>query len=369
MTLSTTVPATAPRAATATTCRATIILINYNSADHLARCLDSLQRDPAIPDYELIVVDNASTPDDLRPLARDHPRLRLINSEENLGFGGANNLAAQQAAGKYLAFLNPDTVAEPGWLEALITALQQDAGAGLATARILLLDDPQYINAAGNTVHLSGLTLCRGFGRPATQYDQPAVVSAVSGAAFAIRRDLFQQLRGFDDTYFMYFEDTDLSLRARLAGYRCLYVPQARVHHDYHLRFGPRKTYYEERNRYLTLLKLFRRRTLLLLLPTLLLAETVTWGFTLLRDRPHWRNKLHAYRNVWRRRHTLRAARRCVQATRRLSDRALLRDATHRLAFEQTGDGLASRTAHLLFDPLFYLQRRLALALLRGERV
>ena len=358
-------PVTQPAARRETTSlRASIILVNYNGGDELVACLASLYADPHCRDYEVILVDNGSHDGSACLAARQFPHLTVLPSEENLGFGGANNLAAQYAAGPVLAFLNPDTVVQPGWLQALLQALQSDPRAGLATSKVLLHADPRRLNTAGNDVHLSGLTLCRGLNQPANAYDAPAEVSAVSGAAFAVRRDLFRQLDGFDASYFMYFEDTDLSLRARLAGHRCLYVPQSVVRHHYRLHFGPQKTYYEERNRYVTLLKLYRPSTLLLLLPALLLAELITWGFVLLRDRPHWRNKLRAYRALWRQRRAILAVRRRVQATRRCTDRALLQNSTHRLAFEQTGAGLVARLAHLLFDPLFALQRRLLLAFL-----
>ena len=341
--------------------RATIIIVNYNSADDLLRCLNSLQADPCSADYELLVVDNASTDGSRQQIASRFPGITLLHSDTNLGFGGANNLAASHARGDYIAFLNPDTIVEPGWLESLLRALEANPRAGLATSKILLLDDPQRINTAGNDMHLTGLTLCRGMGQPATELSQPARVSAISGAAFAMRRNLFQQLGGFDADFFMYFEDTDLSLRARLAGYDCLYVPHSIVYHDYELRFGPHKTYYEERNRYLMLLKIYRWRTLLLLLPALLLAEVVTWGYVLLRDRPRWRNKLHAYAHIIRHRRAITAHRQQVQATRKLSDGHLLRNTTHRIAFEQTGDGLIAQMAHLIFDPAFYLARHFVL--------
>ena len=341
-----------------------VIIVNYNGGHALSACLGSLYADPGCDEVEVILVDNGSRDGSARRAARQFPELKVLHSDENLGFGGANNLGAQHATGNILAFVNPDTVVEPGWLQALLHALECDPHAGLATSKILLFDTPCRVNTAGNDVHLSGLTLCRGLNRPAAQYEQPAEVAAVSGASFAIRRDLFWRLGGFDASYFMYFEDTDLSLRARLAGYHCRYVPDSIVRHDYRLRFGPHKTYYEERNRYMTLLKIFRWPTLLLLFPTLLLAEIVTWGFILLRDRRNWRNKLRAYGDLWRQRRAILAARRRVQETRRARDGALLEQTTHCLAFEQTGPGLIPCLAHLLFDPLFYLQRRLLLTLL-----
>lgn len=343
---------------------ASVIIVNYNGRCHLPRCLDSLLSD-GITNVEIIVVDNASSDgsDDL--VAHDYPQVRLIRSRENLGFGGANNLAASQAQGRYLAFLNPDTVVTTGWLDALITALEEQPQAGLATSQILLLDQPGRVNAAGNEMHLSGLTLCRGLGDAAGCWQQGDRVTAVSGAAFVMRRSLFAELNGFDADYFMYFEDTDLSLRARLLGYDCRYVPGSVVYHEYQLRFGPHKTYYEERNRYVTLLKAWRWPTLLLLLPVWLLAEVVTWGFVLARDRANWRNKVWAYGNVWREWSQIRHKRQRVQFSRKTSDRTLLREMTHHLAFTQLGPGVVPKLAHWLFNPMFWLQSCVSNVLVR----
>jgi hypothetical protein len=202
--------------------------------------------------------------------------------------------------------------------------------------------------------------------QPYTAYPDLAEVGSVSGAAFVIRRTLFETLGGFDPSFFMYMEDTDLSLRARLAGWRILYVPDSIVYHDYRLTFGPRKTYYQERNRYWLLLKVFRQRTLIALLPALLLAELVAWGFVLLRDRRNWANKLQAYRVVIRDREQLKLARRQTQALRRVPDSHLLAQAHFRLGYEQTGHGLLTTLAHWIFDPLFWLARLFARLLTRA---
>jgi GT2 family glycosyltransferase len=340
-----------------------VIIVNYNCGDALKRCLRSLLNN-GCPDYELIVVDSASTDGSAKDVERGFPGVRLIRSATNLGFGQCANLGAQVATGAFLAFLNPDTVVAPGWLEALIAPLEADSRFGQTTAQILLLDDPKRINACGNDIHYTGLTLCRGTGMDCATLADPVEVDAVSGAAFAMRRDLFKVLGGFDGTFFLYMEDTDLSWRARLAGYRCLYVPASVVYHEYSLRFGPKKTFYQERNRYVMLLKALRWPTLIVLLPALLLAEVVTWGFVLVRDWRRPANKAHAY--VWVAEHwsEIMERRRQTQALRRVRDRDLIARCTHRLAYEQTGAGRIARLAHTVFDPLFFALQRLALALI-----
>jgi GT2 family glycosyltransferase len=342
--------------------RASVIVVNYNGRMRLGRCLYSLLEDRQ--EYEVILVDNASTDGSVDYVEQFFPKVQVIRNETNRGFGQGNNAGVRRARGKYLAFLSPDTAVEPGWLEALIAALETDPQAGLATSQILLLADPGRINTCGNDVHYTGLTLCRGMGMDRSAFADLTEVTAVSGSAFATRREIFEALGGFDETFFLYMEDTDLSWRARLGGYRCLYVPQSIVFHDYSLRFGPRKTFYQERNRYLLLLKSLRWRTLLVLLPALLLAEAVTWGFALLRDRRRLANKLQAYTWVVQHWGKIMASRRQVQATRQVSDRDLVAGCTHRLDFEQTGGGAVAHWAHSLFDPLFSVLHRLALALI-----
>lgn len=341
-----------------------IIIVNYNGGELLERCICSLRQD-AIQDYEIILMDNASTDGSVEAVAQTFPDIRLIWSERNLGFGAGNNLAARQARGDYLAFLNPDTVVEPGWLDALVAALERDPRIGLATSQILLLDAPGTINTCGNDVHYTGLTLCRNAGMDRAALVEPAEVNAISGAACVIRRSLFETLRGFDDTFFLYMEDTDLSWRVRLAGYQCVCVPASVVYHDYTLHFGPHKTFYQERNRYLMLLKSLQWPTLLILSPALILAEAVTWGFVLLRERQHFANKLRAYAWIASYWNAIMHRRRETLALRRVRDRELIAGCTYRLAYEQTGDGPLARLAHAVLDPLFLILQRLALRVIR----
>lgn len=341
--------------------RASVIIVVYNAQADLARCLRSLATADHQQD-EIIVVDNASRDGSADMVESAFPAVRLVRSVSNVGFGEGNNLGAAQARGRYLAFLNPDTEVTPGWLDALIAALDSSPRVGMATAKILLREERERINTCGGDTHVTGLTLCRGMGQHRDEMAEPATVGAVSGAAFAMPSELFQQVGGFDGSFFMYMEDTDLSWRVRLAGYTCLYTPEAVVYHRYNLRFGPHKTYYQERNRYVMLLKGLRWPTLLLLAPALLLAEVVTWGYILLDDRPRWRNKLRAYGYVLRRWPAIMAQRCAVQAGRRTTDREVLRQTTHHLAYEQTGDSLAATLAHGVFDPLFLVLRRMVLA-------
>lgn len=335
--------------------RASIIIVNYNAGEKLLRCLESVGRSLE-GGIEVIVVDNASTDGNAERLGGRRDVL-FIRSETNLGFGAGCNLGASRARGKNLIFLNPDTVVEAGWIEPLIAPLESVDRTGLATARILLEKSRDRINSCGNKIHITGITLCRGLGYPRDSYREPEEVDAVSGAAFSIRRDLFEALDGFDEETFLYMEDTDLSLRARLSGWRCVLAPQSVVYHDYSLRITPRKVFYQERNRYLLLLKSLRWPTILVMLPVWLLAEVISWGFVLLKDRGNIANKWHAYASIaanWR---SIMDKRRATQSLRMVGDRELIRHTTFRLEFEQAATGPVAAIVGIVFNPVFFVLR------------
>ena len=339
---------------------ASVIIVGYNHRSHLELCLKSLMENRITGD-EIILVDNDSSDDSVEYVKVNYPQVRIIRSRNNLGYAEGSNLGAREALGKYLVFLNPDTVVTPGWLEALIAALENENHPGLATSKILLADKPEYINTAGNEIHIAGLTMCRGLGMGRDELSHPVEVSAISGAAFVISQELFHLLGGFDTDFFMYMEDTDLSLRARLAGYRCLYVPDSLIYHDYALRFGRQKIYYQERNRYIMLLKSLRWPTLLLLTPTLFLMEIISWGFVVINERWRYHNKLKAYSWVFKNWAHILRERRTVQELRRVKDRELLLHSSSSLSFEQVDEGSIGHIARLIFNPLFFVLKNITL--------
>lgn len=341
-----------------------IITIDYNELDNLKRSLPSFQAQ-TYPNYELIVIDNGSI-DGSPDYVRAHfPDVTVIPAGGNLGFSGANNLGAHHAHGDYLVFINPDTTVAPDWLDGLLAALQ-DPTVGMATSKILIMSQPDKINTCANDVQYTGYGYLRGWMQDASTMDEPQDVFAVSGAAFMIRKQLFEDLGGFDDNFNpIYVEDTDLSWRAQLAGYRCVYVPSSVVYHDYTMGFGPEKFFRLERNRHQMLLKNYDWRTYALLLPAVLLAEVVAWGYATLRGGAHVRAKLRSY--GWLRRNfgAIMRARGAVQRLRRVRDRDLLRRLTHRLAYDQANDGVVGKLAKYTFDPLFFAIRWVCLLVVR----
>lgn len=207
-----------------------VIVVNYNGRHWLEGCLTAINTQ-LTGSEELIVVDNGSD-DGSADLVRDRfPDVRLLALSRNFGFAGGNNAGARIAAGSYLAFLNNDTVAQPGWLNALRTPFHRDPSVGLTTSRIVYLHDSSLIDSAGDGYLRAGGAYKRFHGQLSARADDSREVFGACGAACMVRRDLFVELGGFDEDFFMVYEDVDLSYRARLRGYRCVYVPEAVIHH------------------------------------------------------------------------------------------------------------------------------------------
>jgi len=337
---------------------ASIVIVSYNSRGHLGRCLRSVFA-TIDGNCEVIVVDNASSDGSADFVATHFPNVKLVRCESNTGFSIGNNLGARYAKGRYIVGLNPDTEVAPGWLEALLGPLEaaerQQTTTGITTARVLMMDKPDEVNTCGNITHFSGITICRGLGRPADARElaQVVAVPAISGACFALTRSLWDQLGGFDETYFTYLEDTDLSLRARLLGYISVYTPNAAVYHSYTGSFSARKLYYLERNRIIMLLKLYRTSTLFAMLPGLALAEVVTWAYALKNGKGHIAAKWEAYGWLISHRAEVMGKRSEVQTLRQASDIALLGVVSWRLDTVQLAGPLLGRIAGFVLNPIF----------------
>jgi GT2 family glycosyltransferase len=344
--------------------RVSVIIVNFNGQDYLENCLVSLQQQ-TYPDYEIILVDNASSDRSIEIAQQYADDVKLVISGHNLGFAGGNNLGVQHTTGDYLAFLNPDTIVQPAWLIELVNAMTTIDRAGLATAKILLLSEPDRINTCGNDVHFTGIPTVRGWRLPASSMDQIEEVCSVSGACFLMRKQVFVEIGGFSDDFFLYCEDNDLAWRAQLAGYSCWYVPTSVVFHRYAPRFGADKFYFLERNRYRVVLQNLRWKTIVLLFPALALSDIITWGYALLQGRKHAVAKLRVYGWFLTHWKTVAAARREVARFRRAPDRELLERCSSRLSYGLAANESAiSRIASRIFDPIFFGLYRVCLAII-----
>jgi GT2 family glycosyltransferase len=254
----------------------TAVVVSFGDTLASSGAIESLLAQSQAP-VEVLVVDNEPAGGTARMLAaedRISPDVRIVHTGANLGYTGAANLAAREARGEWLFFLNPDAVASKDCLERLLEAVD-DADVAIVGAQVLLPDG--RINAGENPINIAGISWSGGYGRP-REHGPARDTAAVSGAALLTRRDAFIDLGGLCPHFFMYVDDTDLAWRMRLSGRRVRYCPEAVVVHDYEFEKGAHKWFYLERNRVWALLSNLQLRTLALLGPVLLITEgVVVW--------------------------------------------------------------------------------------------
>lgn len=339
-----------PKPPTAPAVDVTVVLVSYHSQADLARCLPSLERQ-GVAGVETIVVDHAPGDGTATWLAEVHPDVRVLANPKNTGYAGGNDLGLRHALGTYVLILNPDTELHEGALATLLDAVRAHPDA-LVTPKLLGPDGT--VNACGNQMHPTGITTCRGLGDPADAHVGTFPVPLVSGAAFVARRDLLLELGGFDARYFMYLEDTDLSLRARSRGYRVLCAADAVVTHHYRLGMTPAKFEYLERNRLLTLFRHLEARTLRRMVVPLLLTELATWAYALLKGPAYLAARGRGYGWLWRERAWLREARAAQQSARCVDDAGLLAGSETTLPFGQlVASASVARWLERLTAPLY----------------
>lgn len=326
-----------------------VILVAYRSRADLERCLPTLYRE-GYEALEVIVVDNAPDDGPAAWLERSYPQVRVLANASNGGYAGGNNLGLAAATGEFVLILNPDTELHPGALGALVEAARRHPDA-LVTAKLLQADGT--LNACGLQMHYTGVSSCRGLGQSAAAHAGVHPVPLLSGAAFIAAREVLKKVGGFDEAYFMYYEDIDLSLRAKLRGYRVLCAGDAHVTHHYALAMNPTKFYYLERNRLLTLLRVYEGQTLRQLALALLLTELLTWAFAFLKGPHYLWAQARAYGWLWRQRASWRAERRVVQQQRTITDAPLLADSLAELPFEQLVKPALARFLNSATRPLY----------------
>src|SRR5512138_3034202 len=199
-----------------------VIILNFNGKRYLEKCLSSLESQ-TYRDFEVIVVDNASSDGSVDYLKAGFPLVRIVENKKNLGFAGGTNSGIRRAEGEYILTLNNDTQVDRRFLECLAEPMQSDKSVGVCASKMLLPDG--RINSAGICLSRSGAAWDRGiFEQDHGQYDcQQEVFGACAGAAL-YRKEMLDEIGLFDEDFFLYMEDVDLAFRAKLAGWKCVYV-------------------------------------------------------------------------------------------------------------------------------------------------
>lgn len=242
--------------------RASVIILNWNGKrflDDLFTCLEK----QTYPDdqFEVIMIDNNSIDDSVPFVYTNYPWVRIIENDRNDGFARGNNIGMQHAKGDYIVLLNNDTKPEPAWLAELIQVADEKNKAGAVVSKLMFANRPGVINNAGSELkdHSDWPFGERGMNEQDTgQYEKVEEITAFCGASVLLNRKMLEEIGLFDDAFFMYFEDGDLSWRGQRAGWRFYYTPKSVVHHIHtgsSVEYSPLFNYYVARNRLLVLFK------------------------------------------------------------------------------------------------------------------
>lgn len=263
-----------------------IIILTWNALHHLKRFLPSVEK--YTPGYaEIIIADNASTDGTAGFIRENYPRFRHLLLDKNYGYCRGNNLAAEQAAGKYILILNNDVEVSEGWLDPIVEMLRSDPQIAVVQPKLRSVNQPdhfEYGGAAGGMVDMFGYPFCRGrlfdfVEKDTGQYNTAADIFWASGAAFAVERDLFLGFGGFEEQFEFHMEEIDLCWRFLNSGYKIKYTPDSTV---YHLGGGSlptgsyRKVYFNYRNNLAMMYRNMISESLVTRLPVRILLDYVS---------------------------------------------------------------------------------------------
>ena len=227
-----------------------VVIVNWNGIDFIGKCLDGLRAQNR-RDFSIIMVDNASQDGSLEFVQNNFPEVKILVQSENTGFSVANNIALKSVRTEYVALLNNDAVPHRDWLKNLVNALDKDQEAGFCASKMLFYEKPEIIDRAGDIYTTAATALLRGRGAPAEDFNRPERVFGACAGAALYRTKMLDEIGLFDENFFLVYEDVDLSFRAQLRGYKCLYVPDAIVYHHAGSSIGddsPISVYYSHRN-------------------------------------------------------------------------------------------------------------------------
>lgn len=222
-----------------------IIIVNYNSQQYLGDCIDSIYTYVSDVSYEIIVVDNASESGSVQFIKQKYPGVKLFVNSENKGFGAANNIGSRHASGDYLFFLNPDTILLDNALLRFYQFIEEEMPAAVSCGGNLITRNGDPTTSYGNFPSVLQEFGDMGFrkffkkyydeylsiGKTCKSLTVPALVSYIVGADIFIKKNIFQEVGGFDEAFFLYYEETDLYFRLHSAGYKSYVLPQVKIIH------------------------------------------------------------------------------------------------------------------------------------------
>jgi hypothetical protein len=256
-----------------------IIIVNYNEREYLENCLKSILENTGDINYEVIVVDNGSSDGSvefLKQLSIMDSRIRVIALKKNVGYSSAINIGYRNSNGSLIALLSNDTQVTRGWLTSLIQTLNSDKEIGCVQSKLLLMDYPSRIDSLGHILDPLGFLRPKGYMElDKGQFDNYDDICVVQVVACLLKRSVIEKIGLFDDDYFIMHEDTDLSLRLHMAGYKIILVPTSIVYHKRLLTISKMPPeiiiYLTRRNSLMTILKNYEVKNLIRYMPLVIL--------------------------------------------------------------------------------------------------
>lgn len=240
-----------------------VIIVNWNGREVTLDCLSSL-RQATYPALRIMVVDNASTDGSVAAIRDRFPEVEVLVMTKNLRFAGGNNAGMRVALGagaEYVLLLNNDTVVDPGFIEPLVAHMQADPRTGMVAPKIFYHATPDQIWFAGGAISLWTGTM-RHVGIRETdrgQYDTPRDIDYATGCCLMVRSPVVREVGMLDESFFIYGEDADWSMRVRNAGYRIVYEPASRVWHRISVTSGGHTSWFKMKNKFLSNFRFFAR--------------------------------------------------------------------------------------------------------------
>lgn len=346
-----------------------IVMVNYKdyAERFLAPCRDSLLRQ-TYPDFQVYIVDNASSEESRRAIAEIYPAAKILEREDG-NYSAANNFGLKQAlsdGAEAMVVANMDTVFKDDWLAELLAGLESGPEVGIAQSKILVYPaegEKAKINSLGNCLHFLGF----GFTSAYLEEDReiegyPEIKGYASGCSLAMKKEVLEKIGGYNEEYYMYHDDAEVSCKAKLAGYRIVLAPKSICYHKFEFSRSVKKIYYMERNRFLFILSFYELKTILLILPALFIMEAGQISFALFKG--WWPEKLKAYAyflrpSSWTK---LLAERRSLQRSRTVADKYFIQGFVAEIFFQEIDNPILKNIA----NPFFKAYWRVVLGLARG---
>lgn len=348
-----------------------IILVNYKdyAEKFLSECRDSLRKQ-TYKNFVVYIVDNASSPETVAYLHKEFPEAVIIPRKDG-NYAAANNAGIERASSdgsEYLVIVNMDVKLDPLWLEELVIAFESQENVAFAQSLLLLYpttkeewENPK-INSLGNLNNFLGFGFTKGYQVPVKDvslFDTLEIKGYASGCSFITSREVIEKIGGYDEEYYMYHDDLEMSWRAKLAGYKIILVPKSIVYHKYEFARSVRMLYYMERNRFLAILSYYRWPTLILFMPALIFMELGMWMYSILNGWFFTKVKVEWYFNQPKTWKHIFEVRKKIREIRKISDKEILKNFWGKVEFQEIANPLLKYIANPILNTYFKLIRYL----------